>query len=169
MTTRVAINGLGRIGRQAFKIASENPELEIVAINELGDIENMAYLLRHDTVYHGGSQSVRVSGNELTIDGKRYQMLAIADPEELPWGQLGVEVVIESTGRFTSKQQAEAHLRAGAKAVVVSAPAKGAASFVLGVNDQDYDPQIDTVISNASCTTNSITPVMAVLDEKFGV
>jgi glyceraldehyde 3-phosphate dehydrogenase len=169
MTTRVAINGLGRIGRQAFKIASDTPDIEIVAVNELGDLPNMAYLLKYDTVYHSDLQDVSVSDHTLTVNGNQYQVLSIANPEELPWGDLNVDVVIESTGRFTSKDKAEAHIKAGARAVVVSAPAKGAASFVLGVNEDAYNPDEHTVISNASCTTNSVTPVMAVLDEKFGV
>lgn len=169
MTTRVAINGLGRIGRQALKIALTKSEIEIVAVNELGDLPNMAYLLKHDSVYHDDLKEVSVNGQTLTVNGTQIPVVAIADPQQLPWGERGVDVVIESTGRFTSKEKAEAHLRAGARAVVVSAPAKGAASFVLGVNEQEYDPQQHTVLSNASCTTNSVTPVMAVLDETFGV
>jgi glyceraldehyde 3-phosphate dehydrogenase len=169
MATRVAINGFGRIGRQAFKLALEKPDLEIVAINELGDLQNMAYLLKYDTVHGRETQEVRTAEGKLTVDGKDYQWLAIADPSRLPWRDLNVDVVIESTGRFTKKEQAEAHLQAGAKSVVISAPAKGAPAFVMGVNESNYDPQSDTVISNASCTTNSVTPVMAVLDERFGV
>lgn len=169
MTTRVAINGLGRIGRQAFKIALTKPEIEIVAVNELGDLPNMAYLLKHDSVYHDDLKDVSVDGQTLTVNGKQFPVLSISDPETLPWGDLHVDVVIESTGRFTSKDKAEAHLKAGAKSVVVSAPAKGAQSFVLGVNEQGYNPDEHTVLSNASCTTNSVTPVMAVLEEKFGV
>jgi glyceraldehyde 3-phosphate dehydrogenase len=169
MTTRVAINGLGRIGRQAFKIASGKPDIEIVAINELGDLPNMAYLLKHDSVYHDKLEDVSVDGHTLSVNGKQFQVLSISNPEDLPWGDLKVDVVIESTGRFTTREKAEAHLKAGAKSVVVSAPAKGAASFVLGVNEQNYNPEEHSVLSNASCTTNSVTPVMAVLDEKFGV
>jgi glyceraldehyde 3-phosphate dehydrogenase len=169
MTTRVAINGLGRIGRQAFKIASGKPDIEIVAINELGDLPNMAYLLKHDSVYHDKLEDVSVDGQTLSVNGKQFQVLSISNPEDLPWGDLKVDVVIESTGRFTTREKAEAHLKAGAKSVVVSAPAKGAASFVLGVNEQNYNPEEHSVLSNASCTTNSVTPVMAVLDEKFGV
>lgn len=169
MTTRVAINGLGRIGRQAFKIALTKPNIEIVAINELGDLPNMAYLLKHDTVYRDDLKDVSVNGQTLTVNGKQFPVLSISDPEKLPWGDKRVDVVIESTGRFTTKEKAEAHLTAGARAVVVSAPAKGAASFVLGVNEQSYNPEEHTVLSNASCTTNSVTPVMAILDEKFGV
>jgi glyceraldehyde 3-phosphate dehydrogenase len=169
MPTRIAINGFGRIGRQAFKVAADNPDLEIVAINELGDADNMAYLLKHDTVHRSDEQEIRADGGALVVGSRRYRWLSIADPRQLPWKDLAVDVVVESTGRFTKRQQAEAHLEAGARAVVISAPASGAASFVLGVNESEYDPNKDTIISNASCTTNSITPVMAVLDEKFGV
>jgi glyceraldehyde 3-phosphate dehydrogenase len=169
MTVRVGINGFGRIGRQAFKIANSKPELEVAAINELGDLPNMAYLLKYDTVYHVDPQAIRAQDSTLVVGDKQFKVLSIPKPEELPWDDLGVDVVIESTGRFTTKQQAEAHIQAGAKAVVVSAPAKGAASFVLGVNEQDYNPSEHSVLSNASCTTNSITPVMAILDNAFGV
>ena len=169
MPTRVAINGFGRIGRQAFKIALEKPELEVVAMNDIGDVANMAYLLKHDTVHGRDDQQVEVDGNTIIVDGKRYPVLQVRDPRELPWKDLNVDVVIESTGRFTKAEDAKAHLDAGAKSVVISAPAKGAPSFVLGVNESQYDPNQDVVISNASCTTNSITPVMAVLDEAFGV
>lgn len=169
MATRVAINGFGRIGRQAFKIASERPDLDIVAINELGNADNMAYLLKYDTVHGHDEQDVHVDGSNLVVNGKSYPLISVANPADLPWKDLDVDVVIESTGRFAERKQAEAHLEAGAKSVVISAPAKGAPAFVLGVNEDVYDPANDSVISNASCTTNSITPVMAILDEKFGV
>lgn len=169
MPIRVAINGFGRIGRQAFKIASEKPELEVVAINDIGDVANMAYLLKHDSVFRADNQDVQAEGQDLIVDGKRYPVLSVRNPEELPWKDLKIDVVIESTGLFTSKDKAVSHLNAGAKRVVISAPAKGAPSFVLGVNESEFTPDEDTIISNASCTTNSITPVVAVLDEKFGV
>ena len=169
MPTRVGINGFGRIGRQAFKIALHRPELEVVAMNDIGDVANMAYLFKYDTVFRREQQDIRTEGNMLIVDGRRFPILAVTDPRQLPWKEMKVDVVIESTGRFTKAEQAQAHLEAGAKRVVISAPAKGAPTFVLGVNDSDYDPQRHTVISNASCTTNSITPVMAVLHEKFGV
>lgn len=169
MSTRVAINGFGRIGRQAFKVASRRPELEVVAINDIGDVANMAYLLKYDTVYRRDDQEVRSEGSTLIVDGKSYPVLSVKEPSQLPWSDLSVDVVIESTGRFAKASEAEAHLHAGAKSVVISAPAKGAPLFVLGVNDSEYDPHVNKVISNASCTTNSVTPVMAVLDEKFGV
>lgn len=169
MTTRVAINGFGRIGRQAFKIATQRSDLEIVAINDIGDIANMAYLLKYDTVHRQDRLEVRADGETLIVDGAGYPVLKVTDPSQLPWKELNVDVVIESTGRFTKRTQAEAHLHAGARAVVISAPASGAPAFVLGVNEDKYDPSKDTIISNASCTTNSITPVMAILDERFGV
>ncbi len=169
MTTRVAINGFGRIGRQAFKVAIERPELEVVAINDIGDVANMAYLLKYDSVHRSDDRDVRSEGNSLVVRGKTYPVLSVRVPTELPWKDMNVDVVIESTGRFTKREQAEAHLQAGAKSVVISAPASGAPAFVLGVNDGKYDSETDTIISNASCTTNSITPVMAILDEKFGV
>jgi glyceraldehyde 3-phosphate dehydrogenase len=169
MPTRVAINGFGRIGRQAFRIAFAQPELEIVAINDIGDVENMAYLLKYDSVFRRDDLAIDTDGSTLLVNGKRFPVLAVTEPRQLPWKDLGVDVVIESTGRFATRKQAEAHLEAGARAVVISAPASGAPSFVLGVNESAYDPERDTVISNASCTTNSVTPVMAVLDEKFGV
>ncbi|MDQ2742848.1 MAG: type I glyceraldehyde-3-phosphate dehydrogenase [Chloroflexota bacterium] len=169
MSTRVAINGFGRIGRQAFKVASQRPDLEIVAINDIGDVENMAYLLKYDSVHRRDDQDVHADGSSLVVEGQTYPILSVKDPLELPWADLGVDVVIESTGRFATREQATAHLQAGAKRVVVSAPAKGAPIFVLGVNEGEYDAEQDTIISNASCTTNSVTPVMAILDETFGV
>jgi glyceraldehyde 3-phosphate dehydrogenase len=169
MPTRVAINGFGRIGRQAFKVAMKHPQLEVVAINDIGDVANMAYLLKHDTVFRDDKQEVQDDGGTLVVDGQRFPVLSVREPHDLPWKDMKVDVVIESTGRFTKREQAEAHLQAGAKSVVISAPATGAPIFVLGVNDDTYDPKGDTVISNASCTTNSITPVMAVLDAQFGV
>lgn len=169
MSTRVAINGFGRIGRQAFKVASQRPDLEVVAINDIGDVDNMAYLLKYDSVHRRDDQDIHSEGSSLVVDGRTYPILSVKEPLELPWADLGVDVVIESTGRFATREQATAHLQAGAKRVVVSAPATGAPIFVLGVNEREYDAEQDTVISNASCTTNSVTPVMAVLDETFGV
>jgi glyceraldehyde 3-phosphate dehydrogenase len=169
VTTRVAINGFGRIGRQVFKLADRFPDLEVVAINDIADVANMAYLLKYDTVYGKDTRDIRAENDCIVVDGKRYPVFAIADPLALPWKDLEIDIVVESTGRFKTVDQARAHLEAGARAVVVSAPAKGAPTFVLGVNDGEYDPELHKVISNASCTTNSIAPVMAVLDERFGV
>ncbi|GAC1464271.1 MAG: type I glyceraldehyde-3-phosphate dehydrogenase [Chloroflexota bacterium] len=169
MPTRVAINGFGRIGRQAFKIASRRPELEIVAINDVGDVANMAYLLKYDSVHRKDDQDIRADGDTLIVDGRSFPVLKVSEPTQLPWRDLNVDVVIESTGRFTKRDQAAVHLESGARSVVISAPASGAPSFVLGVNEETYDSEQHQVISNASCTTNSIAPVMAILDEKFGV
>jgi glyceraldehyde 3-phosphate dehydrogenase len=129
----------------------------------------MAYLLKYDSVYRRDDQQIDVEDGSLVVDGTRFPVLKISDPSQLPWKDLRVDVVIESTGRFTKREQAEAHIQAGARCVVISAPAKGAPSYVLGVNEDKYNPEIDTVISNASCTTNCITPVAAVLHHKFGV
>jgi glyceraldehyde 3-phosphate dehydrogenase len=169
MATRVAINGFGRIGRQAFRIAFDRPELDIVAINDIGDVANMAHLLKHDTVYRRDDREIRVFDGGIAVDGRTFPVLSIADPAALPWKELDVDIVIECTGRFKTVEQARAHLAAGARSVVVSAPVKGAPAFVLGVNETAFDVDQDTVLSNASCTTNSIAPVMAVLDEAFGV
>jgi glyceraldehyde 3-phosphate dehydrogenase (phosphorylating) len=169
MPTRVAINGFGRIGRQVFKLADRFPEIEIVAINDIADVANMAYLLKYDTVYGKDEREIRVEEGAIVVGDKHYPVLSIANPADLPWKSLGVDVVVECTGRFKTAEQARAHLFAGARKVVVSAPAKGAPTFVLGVNDEGLTAGGEAVVSNASCTTNSITPVMAILDTKFGV
>jgi glyceraldehyde 3-phosphate dehydrogenase len=169
MTIRVAINGFGRIGRQAFNVASARPEIEIVAMNDIGDVENMAYLLKYDSVHGRDARDVGVDGNKIVVNGKSFPVLSVADPKNLPWKDLEIDVVIESSGRFTKREHAQAHLDAGARRVVISAPAKGAPSYVLGVNEDQFDSERDTIISNASCTTNCITPVAAVLHERFGV
>jgi glyceraldehyde 3-phosphate dehydrogenase len=174
MPTRIAINGFGRIGRQAFKIAAEYPELEVVAINDIGDIANMAYLLRHDTVYRDDKSQIGVRDGALIVDGKSYPVYAVSDPLQLPWKELQVDIVIESTGRFKTAEQATAHLHAGAKTVMVSAPSNGAKTIVLGINQHELAAEVQQatgarVFSNASCTTNSVAPVMSVLDAVFGV
>lgn len=167
---KVAINGFGRIGRNAFKIAFEHPGLEVVAINDLTDTKTLAYLLKHDSNYGAYHHSVSSSEQSLTIDGKEVRVTAEKDPSVLPWGDLGVDVVIESTGRFTKAEDAQMHLKAGAKRVVISAPAKGegAATYVIGAN-ADQLSDADTIVSNASCTTNCIAPVMAVLSKSIGI
>jgi glyceraldehyde 3-phosphate dehydrogenase len=169
MTTRIAINGFGRIGRQAFKIAEKTPGLEVVAINDIGDIANMAYLLKYDSVYRHDTDAVTVNGSDLVVNGMAYPVFTVADPHELPWKALNVDIVMECTEKFKTGAQAQAHIEAGAKAVIVSAPAKGAPAIVLGINDDLLRSGEFSVLSNASCTTNSIAPVMAVLDETFGV
>ncbi len=170
MSYKVAINGFGRIGRNAFKIALNHPELEIVAINDLTDTKTLAYLLKHDSNYGTYQETVAFDDNNLIVGGKTILVTAEKDPSALPWKDLGVDIVIESTGRFTKIEDASLHLTAGAKRVVISAPAKGdgVGTYVIGVNEDQLDVA-NTVISNASCTTNNIAPVMVVLNEKFGI
>lgn len=168
--TKIAINGFGRIGRNAFKIAFERSDLEIVAINDLTDTKTLAYLLKNDSNY--GTYHHEVSSDEtgIIVDGKHIKVLAERDPAALPWGDLGIELVIESTGFFTDKEGAGKHIEAGAKRVVISGPTKseGVDTIVLGAND-DKIPHSTEVVSNASCTTNSLAAVMAILDAEFGV
>lgn len=171
MKTKVAINGFGRIGRNAFKIAFERSDLEIVAINDLTDTKTLAHLLKHDSSYGVYEHEVGFDDAGITVNGKHIKVLAEKDPAALPWGAHGVDIVIESTGFFVDPAKARAHIDpAGAKKVVLSAPAKGegATTIVLGVNE-DKLADAEDVISNASCTTNSITPVMAVLESAFGI
>ena len=168
--TRIAINGFGRIGRNAFKIANERSDLEIVAINDLTDTKTLAYLLKHDSNYGEYGRQVDFTENELIIEGKSVKVLAEKDPENLPWRDLNIDVVIESTGFFTDKDGAGKHLTAGAKRVVISGPTKseGVDTIVLGTND-DKVKNATPIVSNASCTTNSLGAVMAILDAEFGV
>ncbi|HEX7633263.1 MAG TPA: type I glyceraldehyde-3-phosphate dehydrogenase [Candidatus Saccharimonadales bacterium] len=170
MKTRVAINGFGRIGRNAFKIAFERSDLEIVAINDLTDTKTLAYLLKHDSNYGTYGKDVDSDEKHLIVEGHKVVVLAEKDPASLPWGDLKVDLVIESTGRFTKQEDAELHIKAGAKRVVISGPSKsdGVDTIVLGANE-DKLATASTVISNASCTTNSLGAVMAVLDSEFGV
>lgn len=170
MKTKIAINGFGRIGRNAFKIAYDNKDLEIVAINDLTDNATLAHLLKYDSNYGKYHQDVTATNEYLEVDGHKIQVLAEKDPSQLPWQDLGVDVVIESTGRFTKPEDAKMHIQAGAKRVVISAPAKGdgADTVVLGVN-QDKLGETGEVISNASCTTNCITPVAGLMVQHFGV
>jgi glyceraldehyde 3-phosphate dehydrogenase len=168
MPSRIAINGLGRIGRAALKLAVEAPELDLVAVNEIGSAENMAYLIRHDTVYGAYDRDVQVAGDALVIDGRRLAYVSERDPERLPWGDLNVDLVLECTGRFTRREDAEKHLRAGADRVVLSGPTKSpdVPTIIHGVNSPDGSARI---ISCASCTTNSVAPLVEVLDREFGV
>ncbi|MDR0465207.1 MAG: type I glyceraldehyde-3-phosphate dehydrogenase, partial [Treponema sp.] len=167
---KVAINGFGRIGRNFFKIALARSDMDIVAINDLTDAPTLAYLLKYDSTYGVYDREVSAEGDELIVDGKRYKIMAEKDPAALPWGELGVDVVVECTGLFTKTEDAKKHIEAGAKKIVISAPAKdeGARTIVLGVNEGELVAD-DTVVSNASCTTNCITPVMAVIEENFGI
>lgn len=167
---KVAINGFGRIGRQAFKIAMDKKDIEIVGINDLTSPAVLAHLLKHDSNFGKMPHEISFDEKNIIVDGEKYSVFAEKDPSLLPWKKLGVDVVIESTGRFTDSVSAGAHIKAGARHVVISAPAKDEGvtpTIVLGVNEQDYNGQ--PIVSNASCTTNCITPVLAVLQEKFGV
>lgn len=172
MTKRIAINGFGRIGRNAFKIAFDRSDIEVVAINDLTDNKTLAHLLKHDSSYGEYDHDVTSDEHSITVDGKKIQTFAETDPAKLPWGDLNVDVVIESTGFFVDPAKARAHIDpAGAKKVVISAPAKGegADTIVLGVNEDKIKTGVTDVVSNASCTTNCITPVMAVLESNFGI
>jgi len=168
--TKIGINGFGRIGRNAFKIAFDRSDLEIVAINDLTDTKTLAYLLQHDSNYGAYKNTVGYDDTGIIINGQHVKVLAEKDPAALPWGDLGVEIVIESTGRFTEKEKAELHIQAGAKRVVISGPSKseGVDTIVLGANE-DKIATASEIISNASCTTNSLGMVMAILDGEFGV
>ena len=171
MSIRVGINGFGRIGRNFFRAAKQQgADLDFVAVNDLGDRDTMAHLLKYDSVLGRLSEEVKATADGISIGGDELRVLAERDPAKLPWGDLGVDVVIESTGFFTDRDKAAAHLEAGAPRVIVSAPAKGAdATFVVGVNDDTFDPGQHKVVSNASCTTNCFVPMIKVLDDAFGV
>lgn len=167
---KLAINGFGRIGRNAFKIALERRDVEIVAINDLTDTKTLAKLLQYDSSYGIYDETVKFDEKNLYVKGKKVQVLSEKDPANLPWKKLGVDVVIESTGFFTDPEKAKAHIDAGARKVVISAPAKGegAKTIVIGVNEDTLDKK-DVIISNASCTTNCIAPVMKILEDNFGI
>src|SRR5579885_548821 len=172
MTIRVGINGFGRIGRQSMKAMLERHphDLEVVAINDLTDTQTNAHLLKYDSTYGRFPGKVEATENSLIVNGHKLQVIAQKDPAQIPWADLGVQVVIESTGFFTDAAKAAAHLQAGAKKVIISAPAKGEdLTVVLGVNDHMYDPEKHHVISNASCTTNCLAPTAKVLNDAFGI
>jgi glyceraldehyde 3-phosphate dehydrogenase len=171
MKTKIGINGFGRIGRNAFKIAFERPDLEIVAVNDLTDTKTLAYLLKHDSNYGTYQHDVSADEENIIVNGQHIKVLAEKDPAVLPWGDLGVDLVIESTGRFTKKEDAEKHITGGkAKRVIISGPTKseGVDTIVIGANE-DKLKEATSVISNASCTTNSLGAVMAILDSTFGI
>jgi glyceraldehyde 3-phosphate dehydrogenase len=171
MKLKIAINGFGRIGRNAFKIAAARDDMQVVAINDLGDTKTLAYLLKHDSNYGTYGPAISFDEDSLIVDRHHVKVLAEKDPAKLPWKELGIDVVIESTGRFTTPDDLKLHLDAGAKKVVLSAPlkdGKGDETFVFGANEDKLNADRD-VLSNASCTTNSIAPVMAVLAEKLGI
>ena len=172
MTIKVGINGFGRIGRQSFKAMLDYypDELEVAAVNDIGNLPTMAHLLKYDSNYGRFPGTVEVKDGALVVNGRETKVLCERDPAQLPWGELGVDYVLESTGIFREREKAAKHLEAGAGKVVISAPAKGPdITIVLGVNEDQYDPDKHHIISNASCTTNCIAPVMKVLSDKFGV
>ena len=171
MTTRVGINGFGRIGRNFFRAALEQKaDLEVVAVNDLTDNKTLAHLLKYDSILGRFNGEVSYDDEGIVVDGKHIKVLAHRDPADLPWGKLGVEVVVESTGFFTDGEKAKAHLDGGAKKVIISAPAKNVdGTFVIGVNEADYDSATMNIVSNASCTTNCLAPLAKVLNDKFGI
>lgn len=170
MSVKIAINGFGRIGRNVLRAASGNPEIEIVAVNDLTDPATLAHLLKYDSVHGLYDGDVQATADALIVNGREIKVFAEKDPVALPWGKLGVEITIESTGRFTDRANAAKHLTAGAKKVIISAPGKGEdLTIVMGVNEEAYDPANHHVISNASCTTNCLAPVAKVLLENFGI
>src|SRR2546425_2239821 len=172
MTTRVGINGFGRIGRQSLKAMLERypRDLEVVAVNDLTDTKTNAHLLKYDSTYGRFPGEVEATADALIVNGQTIKVLSQRDPAKIPWGDLGIEIVIESTGLFTNADKAAAHLRGGAKKVIISAPAKGAdLTIVAGVNDEMYDPAKHHIISNASCTTNCLAPTAKVLNHAFGI
>jgi len=170
VATRIAINGFGRIGRMFFRAALDHQDLQVVAVNDITDAKTLAHLLKHDSIHGPLKPQVKAEGGQIMVDGKAFEVLAERDPAKLPWARLGVKAVIESSGLFTARDKAAMHLNAGAKKVVISAPADGAdLTLCLGVNQKSYDPGKHHVISNASCTTNCLAPVAKVLHDSFGI
>ncbi|HUZ42106.1 MAG TPA: type I glyceraldehyde-3-phosphate dehydrogenase [Acidimicrobiales bacterium] len=170
MAIRVAINGFGRIGRGYFRASLTNPDIDVVAVNDLTSPEVNAHLLRYDSTQGSLDVPVEITSDGMTVGSKSIKVLAERNPAELPWSELNIDVVIESTGRFTTRESAAQHLSAGARKVIISAPATDVdATFVIGVNEDTYDPAIHHVVSNASCTTNCFVPMVKVLDDSFGV
>tara|TARA_B100001123_G_scaffold432186_2_gene554838 strand:+ start:4600 stop:5607 length:1008 start_codon:yes stop_codon:yes gene_type:complete len=170
MKVRVGINGFGRIGRNIMRAAMENHDIDFVAVNDLTNASTLAHLLKYDSVLGNLNAEVKVTSNGITLDNKEFQVLSIKDPAQLPWQDLGVDVVLESTGLFANRDAAAKHLTAGAKKVIITAPAKNPdITVVLGVNDNNYNPAKHQIISNASCTTNCLAPMAKVLHENFGL
>ena len=171
MKTKVGINGFGRIGRNAFKAAlAKNADFEIVAINDITNPATLAHLLKYDSCFGKFNGEVEAKSDAIIVNGKEIKILAIRNPEDLPWKDMGVEVVLESTGLFTKKSEAEKHIKAGAKKVIISAPATDEdITIVMGVNEDKYDPKVHNVLSNASCTTNCLAPFAKIIDEEFGI
>ena len=167
---KVAINGFGRIGRPTFRrILDNHPDLEVVAINDLTDPKTLAHLLKYDSIYGIYQKEIKFTENSLIIDGKEFRIFAEKDPAKLPWEDLKIDIVLECTGLFTSFEKSKAHLEAGAKKVIISAPGEGTPSFVLGVNEEKYDPKKDNIVDMGSCTTNCLAPVAKVLHQNFKI
>ncbi|WP_042142742.1 type I glyceraldehyde-3-phosphate dehydrogenase [Paucisalibacillus sp. EB02] len=170
MAVKVGINGFGRIGRNVFRQALKRDDVEIVAVNDLTDANMLAHLLKYDSVHGVLEEEISVNGNNIVVAGKEIQVLAERDPANLPWGDLGVEIVVESTGRFVDRDSSQKHIDAGAKKVIISAPAKNEdLTIVMGVNEEKYDASNHHIVSNASCTTNCLAPFAKVLNDKFGI
>jgi glyceraldehyde 3-phosphate dehydrogenase len=170
MAIKVGINGFGRIGRNILRAAMAHKDIDIVAVNDLTDAATLAHLLKYDSILGNLKADITASGDRISVDGDSFQVLALKDPAQLPWKDLGVDVVFEGTGKFTKRDDAAKHIAAGAKRVIITAPAKGPdITVVVGVNHTQYDPAKHQIISNASCTTNCLAPVAKVLDESFGI
>lgn len=169
MTLKLAINGFGRIGRLVFRNAMKHDEIEVVAVNDLTDAKMLAHLLKYDSVHGVYDAEVAAEGNDLVVNGKHIRVFSERDPAQIPWKEVNVDVVVESTGFFTTTEAASKHLQAGAKKVIISAPSSDAKMIVMGVNDNDYNPEETDIISNASCTTNGLAGMAKVLDENFGI
>jgi glyceraldehyde 3-phosphate dehydrogenase (phosphorylating) len=170
MTIRVGINGMGRIGREYLRYTFASNDIEIVAVNDIADLARLVPLLRRDSTFGRFNKDVEAQGNMLIVDGRKIAVTTLREPRQIPWAEHGAEIVIESTGKFRTRDQAGAHLAAGAQRVLISAPGKGVdATIVMGVNDEIYDPSAHDVISNASCTTNCVAPMVKVLHESFGI
>ena len=170
MSIRVGINGFGRIGRNILRATLQEREIEFVAVNDITDAKTLAHLLKYDSILGNLPDEVKAEGDTIHVAGRSVKVLAMRDPAQLPWKSLGVEYVIESTGLFTDAEKAKAHLAAGAKKVIISAPAKNEdITIVMGVNHEKYDPKAHTIVSNASCTTNCLGPVAKVLNDSFGI
>jgi len=171
MAVKVGINGFGRIGRLVLRVAMTDKDLEFVGINDLVPAENLAYLLKYDSTHGRAKADISADGENIVINGRKIPCLSVKDPAELPWAKLGAQYVVESTGLFTAREGAEKHLKAGARRVIISAPAKDKdiPTFVMGVNHEKFDPAKDTIVSNASCTTNCLAPITKVVLDNFGI
>lgn len=172
MATKIAINGLGRIGRLALRLAFKNPQIQVVAVNDLVPADNLAYLLKYDSTHGKFEADIRAEDAKIIINGNTIRVFNEKDPANLPWSELNIDYVVESTGIFTKKEGAEKHLQAGAKRVIISAPAKGEGdipTYVMGVNHDQFNPEKDKIVSNASCTTNCLAPIAKILLDNFGI